>query len=199
MSVGNSHEQLKTGPFIPAEHRSSGLVLNLRTLNPINPSAEELVRDANELHAKVISLSDEAEKVQHIQAHTEKVRTQIQPIFDQLLLVKNIASFIRVLGKKSPEYNQNNPEANKRIFYVREEALLIGYFLGLTSDRWSDVPVNQELPEDITPYRREFGIKALFCNALYFGGGIQQELQGEVGVVLNHGNPELYRVVLEGN
>lgn len=154
------------------------------TTERLIPGREELLRDFDGLLEVLLGVKQEEEARRHKDRFLGDIALKVNISFGTELRVSKASSFVTQVATGELAWGVLNGGAD-----------IFGDFAGLSIAPWYDVPTDEH-PEEEDLYFRDCGLMIAVTNPhLVFADGERQPLDGRSLVPLNHGMPEMYRVL----
>jgi hypothetical protein len=174
--------------FSPADLRRMSLSVSPYTIEPMQPGRNELLAHFDGLLEQLLLAREQKVK-----------RAKIETFLGNLAGLIEVSPGEPLWVKRPMSYKTRFSDGEYGWGVLRgDDAVLRGDFGGMVVDEWFDIPLGIEEPEEdeLELYRREQGLLVVIANPeLAFEDGDVLPLEGLTGVPLNHGMPELYRVL----
>lgn len=191
MKIGDGDDPffgLMKQTFTPADLQRMSQNTSPYTLEPIQPGREELLGHFDALLEQLLVAREQQAR-----------RASIASFLGNLTSLLEVAPGDPVCIRRLTSYKTRFADGEYGWGVLHGVgAVLRGEFGGMTVDGWFDIPQGIEEPEEpeLELYRRDQGLLVVVANPeLVFEDGDILPLDGPTGVPLNHGKPDLYRVL----
>lgn len=174
--------------FTPEDLRRMSLSASPYAIEPIQPGRQEMLLHFDALLEQLLRLREQDVR-----------RAKIESFLGNLASMIEVSPGEQVYVKRPLSYKTRFADGEYGWGVLNcDDVVLRGDFGGMIVDEWFDIPEGIEEPEEheLELYRREQGLLVVVANPeLEFDDGDVLSLEGLTGVPLNHGRPELYRVL----